>query len=57
MDKVSFQTSLGRNPSNSSYIYIYIYIYFFLLDVNFENLIVLLHILYILNIHVKLYPI
>ena len=44
-DKVSLQNSLEKNPSNSSYI--------FLLDVNFENPIVGLHVLYILNMHVK----
>ena len=45
MDKVFLQTSLERNPSKSSYI--------FLLDVNFENLTVRLHILYALNMHIK----
>ena len=37
MNKVSIQTSLERNPTNSSYI--------FILSVNFENLTVKLHIL------------
>ena len=36
-NKVSLQTSLERNPTNSSYI--------FILSVNFENLTVKLHIL------------
>ena len=36
-NKVSLQTSLERNPTNSSYI--------FILSVNFENLIVRLHVL------------
>ena len=44
-DKVSLQISLKWNLSNSSYI--------LLLDVNFENLIVVLHVLYVLNIHIK----
>ena len=35
MNKVSIQTSLERNPTNSSYI--------FILSVNFENLTVRLH--------------
>ena len=35
-ENVSFQTNLEKNPSNSSYI--------FLLDVNFENLIIELHV-------------
>ena len=37
MNKVSIQTSLERNPTNSSYI--------FILSVNFENLTVRLHVL------------
>ena len=37
MNKVSLQTSLERNPTNSSYI--------FVLNVNFENLTVRLYIL------------
>ena len=37
MNKVSLQTSLERNPTNSSYI--------FILSVNFENLTVELHVL------------
>ena len=45
MDKVSLQTGLERNFSNFSYI--------FLLDVNFENLTVGLHVLYVLNMHIK----
>ena len=44
-DNVSLQTSLEKNPSKSSYI--------LLLNVNFENLIVVLHVLYVLNIYVK----
>ena len=49
-DKVSLQTSLERNFLNSLFI--------LLLDVNFENLTVgLLHILYVLNIHVKFHSI
>ena len=44
MDKVSLQTGLERNLSNFSYI--------FLLDVNFENLTVGLHVLYVLNMHI-----
>ena len=39
MKKVSFQTSLKRNPSNLSYI--------FILSVKFENIIVGLHVLII----------
>ena len=39
MNKVSLQTSLERNPTNSLYI--------FILSVNFENLTVRLHILII----------
>ena len=42
---LSLQISLERNPSNLLYI--------FLLDVNFENTIVELHVLYVLNTHVK----
>ena len=45
MDKVFLQTSLERNPSKSFYIV--------LLDLNFENSTVKLHILYALNMHVK----
>ena len=37
MNKVSFQTSLERNPTNSLYI--------FILSVNFENLTIRLHVL------------
>ena len=44
-DKVSLPTNLEGNPSHSSFI--------FLLDVNFENLIVKLHFLYVVNTHVK----
>ena len=42
MNKVSLQTSLERNSTNSSYI--------FILSVNFENLIVGLHVLIILHV-------
>ena len=45
MNKVSLQTNLERNFSISSYN--------FLLNVKFENLTVELHVLYILNAHVK----
>ena len=45
MDKISLQTSLERNSSNFYYI--------FLVDVNFEYLIVELYVLYVLNILVK----
>ena len=45
MDKVTLRTSLKKNPSN--------FIYIFLLDINFENLTIRLHVLYILNTHVK----
>ena len=44
MEKVFLQTSLERNPSNASYI--------FLLDMNFENLTIVLHVLYVLNTYV-----
>ena len=44
-EKVFFQTILERNPSNSFYI--------FLLDVDFENLTVELHILIIFSILAK----
>ena len=44
-DMVFHRTSLERNCLKSSYI--------FLLDVNFENLTVRLHILYVFNMHVK----
>ena len=39
MNKVSLQTSLEKSPTNSSYI--------FILNMNFENLIVELHVLII----------
>ena len=44
-NKVSLRTSLERNPTNSSHI--------FILSVNFENLTVEFHALYVLNIHIK----
>ena len=43
--KVSLQASLERNPSK--------FIYIFLLDVNFENLIVELYVLYVFNTLLK----
>ena len=45
MNKVSLQTSLERNPTNSSHI--------FILSVNFENLTVGFHVPYVLNMHIK----
>ena len=45
MENVSFQASLKRNPANFANI--------FLLDVNFENLTVGFHVLYVFNRHVK----
>ena len=45
MNKVSIQTSLERNPTNSSYI--------FILSVNFENLTVRLHVLITFKILTK----
>jgi len=45
MKNVFLQTNLWRNTSNSHYI--------LLLNVNFENLIVGFHILYVFNTHVK----
>ena len=45
MNKVSFQISLVRNSSNFSYISF--------LDVNFGNLTVEFHVLYVLNMHIK----
>ena len=45
MNKVSLQTSLERNSTNSPYISI--------LSVNFENLTVRLHVLIIFFMHVK----
>ena len=45
MNKVSLQTSLERNPTNSSCI--------FILSVNFENLTVGFHVPYVLNMHIK----
>ena len=45
LDKVFLQTSLKRNILISSYI--------FLLNVNFKNLTGRLHVLYVLNMHVK----
>ena len=45
LDKVFVQTSLKRNILISSYI--------FLLNVNFENLTGGLHVLHVLNMHVK----
>ena len=39
MNKVSLQTNLERNPTNSSYI--------FILSVNFENITAVLHVLII----------
>ena len=47
MKNVFLQTNLWRNLSNSHYI--------LLLNVNFENLIVGFHILYVFNTHVKFY--
>ena len=44
MNKVSLQTILEKNPSNS---------YIFLLDVNFENLTIGLHVPYVPNTHPK----
>ena len=46
MEKISFQTSMERNPPNSSYI-------FFFLNENFENLIVGLHVFIILSMFAK----
>ena len=43
--KVYLQTNLKKNPSNFSYI--------FLLNVNFENLIVGMHVLYVLTTYIK----
>ena len=45
MDKASLQTNFERNSLN--------YTYIFLLNVNFENSIVRLYVLYILNVYVK----
>ena len=47
VEKVSFQTSLKINPSRSFYIC--------LLDVNFENLIVELHVLILSPVLVKIH--
>ena len=44
-ENVSIQTNLKRNPSNFSNL--------FLLDVNFENLTIEFHVLYILNTYVN----
>ena len=44
-NKVSLQTSLERNPTNSSHI--------FILSVNFENLTVEFYVPYVLNMHTK----
>ena len=45
MDKVTLRTSLKKKSSN--------FVYIFLLDINFENLKIRLHVLYVLNTHVK----
>ena len=45
MDKASLQTNFERNSLN--------YTYIFLLNVNFENSIVRLYVLYILNVYMK----
>ena len=45
MNKVSLQTNLERNSSNFTYIS--------LLDVNFENLTVEFHVIYVLNMRIK----
>ena len=45
--KISLQTSLKRDFSN--------FLYIFLLNLNFKKLIIKLHVLYILNMHVKFY--
>ena len=46
-NKISLQTSLKRDFSN--------FLYIFLLNLNFKKLIIKLHVLYILNMHVKFY--
>ena len=46
-NKISLQTSLKRDFSN--------FLYIFLLNLNFKKLIIKLHVLYVLNMHVKFY--
>ena len=45
MNKIFLKTSLEKNLSNFSYL--------FLFDINFENLVIRLHVLYVLIMNIK----